>query len=50
MIKGIARVYKYTPQTIAELYYEDTDDFESICFWFDDAQKYIKEINNANNI
>ena len=46
VVKSLARLYKWTPFEIAELYLDDADEF-GILFWFEDAKDYINEINNS---
>ena len=48
MIKSVARVFKFSPDIIGKMYFEENaDDFECIYFWHLDAMEYIKEINKS---
>jgi len=45
----IARVYKWTPKEIEQLFI-DGYDHNSLEFWVDDAQKYVKEIKESGKL
>jgi hypothetical protein len=45
-IKSIKRLYKSSIEEIKNLYVDDLD-YEGLFYWYEDAQEYIKQINNS---
>jgi len=41
MIKSVARVYRWTPEVIGNLYLDDAD-FLGLWYWYEDAKEMNK--------
>lgn len=49
MVKQVARVFKWTPTEIGNLYVDNAG-IDSIIFWYEDANKYIEEIGKIGGL
>ena len=47
MIKSVVRLFKWTPDTIEKLFYDDID-FEGLVFWYNDTEVYQNEIKETS--
>ncbi len=46
MIKSVARVYRWTPEVIGNLYLDDAD-FFGLWYWYEDAKQMDNDLTNG---